>query len=117
MTEYKTIDELMEGKAPGEIKITNTSWSTHVWFRPYFKSRKWHGLDQTSDAWEAAGISYGGSTWKLYEEPKKKMKLRRAVVKSGPAGYYIPGGLYRTEPDNFFRWATGKDLLGIEVDE
>jgi hypothetical protein len=62
-----TIDELMDGKQPGEIKIALTHWGKASWFQPYFKDENgdWHGVleDKTADKFYYA---YPG--WNLYEE-------------------------------------------------
>lgn len=42
MTEYRSLDELMAGKAPGSLVVKS---SDGVVFRPYFRtvSERWHG--------------------------------------------------------------------------
>lgn len=71
MTELKTIDELMAGKAPDSLKI---SMADHDYFRPFFQNRNgdWFGLDRRSLA-----ISHCGQVkkWKVWEEPKPEEQL------------------------------------------
>ena len=39
-----TINELMENKSPGEIKVTRLSWEPKHWFQPfYIDGNHWHG--------------------------------------------------------------------------
>lgn len=72
MSKLKTIDELMAGKQPGEIKLRQESMRSGVWFKPYFKtSDKWYG-----ECNEPFQICFYGSTstWSIYTEPKAKVK-------------------------------------------
>ena len=76
MTEYQSIDSLMEGKAPGSVELVS---SGETRFKPYFRSATvWHGSDSTGDhiSWDAE-TSY----WKPYVKPKakRKIKLYRAI--------------------------------------
>ncbi len=68
-----TIDELMQGKKPGEIKVRQVTWGADCWFEPYFRTRLisessqwWNGLKQNecADCYTATG---GG--WELWQEP------------------------------------------------
>ncbi len=66
-----TIDELMEGKVPGSVRVTHYGWDNNKYFTPYFKSQnKWYGLSHlnTKDSWVDDSAS-----WQLYTGPKKKV--------------------------------------------
>ena len=64
-----TIDELMEGKKPGEIKISSGDYT----FIPYCKTRggNWGGLTENKDH---KFYSEDDTSWRLYTEPKKMIK-------------------------------------------
>lgn len=77
-----TIDELMQGKKPGEIKVTHKEgiFSAGYFFIPYFRSNyiqfrsaaTWYGLIDNSKPWDFPADL---DLWKLYEEPKPEVKL------------------------------------------
>jgi hypothetical protein len=76
-----TIDELMEGKKPGEIKVTKLGWNKENYFRPFFRDEQgeWHGLDElehkdTSDGYDL------NDNWSLWVEPKPKVVLHEVLV-------------------------------------
>ncbi len=66
-----TISELMEGKKPGEIRVTGLSeYDAVYWFRPYYRIEGcWHGPDIQVPhySWK------DDDTWQLYTEPKPKV--------------------------------------------
>lgn len=66
-----TIDELMEGKAPGSILLKQEH---EIIFRPYFKSKsgEWYGIDSQGFQHSHKCRSDG---WYLYEEPKPKRTI------------------------------------------
>jgi hypothetical protein len=74
-----TIDELMEGKQPGEIKITQDDF-VDIYFQPYYKvGMCWYGK-------LGSGVRLGEGFfdtyiyWRLYEEPKL-IRYKYAVLK------------------------------------
>lgn len=74
-----TIDELMEGKKPGEIKVRRRSWSEEVYFTPYFKEADvWYGLRNSyHDFWSGDVDEY-----EIYREPKPKVRRYLWAFKS-----------------------------------
>lgn len=66
--EWKTIDEHMEGKKWGDIKITEGDDDCH-WFRPFYRDNNgdWFGLDKVGDSYTY--VDGNDPCWKLYEEP------------------------------------------------
>lgn len=123
MTELKTIDELMEGKVPGSIKVS--CFADERYFIPFFKDDDvWRGLTQDGkyDAWCVRG---GG--WKLYTELKKTRKLRPAVFLSHMPGepkarIFVSAVIYETEQDARDRFGDrficmAPDAYEIEVEE
>ena len=47
-TKLQTIDEIMEGKAPGSVKIRNPEWPPDALFIPYYRiasENRWYGVD------------------------------------------------------------------------
>ncbi len=68
-----TIDELMEGKRPGEIRITRATNIRTEYVRPFYKdnSWQWHGLDEHN---VNADLYFDKDDWRLYEEPKPKVR-------------------------------------------
>lgn len=81
-----TIDELMQGKKPGEIKIARAYWDSTSWFAPYFKDRGnyWHGLLQGDHNFVA---NEALSDWHLYAQPKPKRILYEWIYRD--AGSWI----------------------------
>lgn len=80
MSEFKSIDELMEGKKPGEVKlITNDSDSI---FTPYYREEfgedgkpEWAGrYSKYRQIEDLMSESATARIWVLFEEPKKKVK-------------------------------------------
>src|SRR5574338_716543 len=72
-----TLDELIaehtkDGKRPDELRIAHCSWLPDQWFQPFYKCRNgfWHGLIQNN----ANDFYEGRGEWKLYTEPKPKVK-------------------------------------------
>lgn len=74
-----TIDQLMEGKKPGEIKIcTSKHPMRDGYFVPYYNIRGlwygiFHALDNRIDN-EIHNSEDEGDYWQLYTQPKKKVK-------------------------------------------
>lgn len=76
MTDLSTIDELMEGKKPGEIKIRQIGWDSKKWFQPFFAtSGEWTGILNNESGTPYRSVWYGDEAlWQLWSEPKKKVK-------------------------------------------
>jgi hypothetical protein len=76
-----TLDKLMEGKGPGEIKVRKSSYGEDGYFIPYFRSiyDTWHGLrdDETNDYYDA---NY--DCWELYTEPKPKVRRAQYLMQN-----------------------------------
>lgn len=73
-----TIDELMEGKEPGSVRVFRKGYDADEWFRPYYKTKKdWWGLTQSSLCHACSSLH---DDWQLYEEPKPKPK-RKIVLR------------------------------------
>lgn len=83
-----TLDDLMEGKKPGEIKVSIRGIENSYWFRPYFKDRngRWFGPGSDGNS-NFFGATYDAS---IFEEPKpkKKITLYQWLVKE-PDGDYL----------------------------
>lgn len=79
-----TIDELMQGKQPGEIKITHAEWKDlpSCFFKPFFKDKYqiWFGLGEDDEGEDAYS---NRDDWYLWQEPRKKIKRWLWVSKSG----------------------------------
>lgn len=119
-----TIDELMEGKAPGSVKIICPGWGPDEYFVPFYrdKTHDWCGLD---DAGDSLGFDATHSRWKLYTEPKKKKVLRPAVYKQG-ADFLLSPMLYESlekakehlEAVGYFKvQSMAPDSYAVEVEE
>lgn len=68
-----TIDELMAGKKPGEIKIRRAEWglAQRTWFKPMYKINNcWIGPSSGS---ECDRFFNDCDDWEIYREPKKKV--------------------------------------------
>jgi len=83
-----TINELMEGKQPGEIKMKRSHWGDDdgSWFRPYYyieHKNEWYGITNhsRSTSWIAA---YHG--WEIYKEPVKIVTWYRPKTVLGSSG-------------------------------
>ena len=72
MTDYKTIDELMEGKEWGDIKITYKRWDDCCWLRPFYRDKDgdWFGLDEVR---ELLTVDGNDPCWTLYKEPQEAL--------------------------------------------
>jgi hypothetical protein len=114
-----TISELMEGKAPGTVRITKGSAPNGHSFTPYYRSRDCHGTHWWYGMRES-GISDcfldRGNDWSLYTEPKPKVVwvewLASPVGMPGSSGglYYWPRG---HTPKSNPRWTytpTGREV-------
>lgn len=71
-----TLDELMEGGAPGSVTVRQKDWPITKTFRPYYTGKSygtywWYGLteDGHTDTYMADG---GGNYWELYQEPPQE---------------------------------------------
>ncbi len=69
-----TIDELMEGKKPGEIKICRSIDRTK-YFIPFFRDsiKQWNGLGPAGE-FKCEMAKASSLNWELYQEPKPKVK-------------------------------------------
>lgn len=97
MTEEKlyTIDELMEGKAPGSVKIARANWDRGTFFSPYYKDKykRWTGPDEEGVTWHDEGTY---REYKFYSEPKKKKVLRPAIYRSALNSLSLTTNLYES---------------------
>lgn len=62
-----TIKELMEGKAPGSIKIQRKCWEPDRWFIPYYSAGNLYYGVRDSD--RSDSFSTIGDDWELWTEP------------------------------------------------
>ena len=64
------ISEIMEGKVPGSVRVTNTDGPHY--FRPFFidENDRWSG---TNEKGFTASCNRYDENWRLYREPKKKV--------------------------------------------
>ena len=93
-----TIDQLMEGKQPGEIKVCRQDQTG--WFQPFVKAKgEWWGRTHENQSfWDV-----GYSNWTIYTEPKPTKVVYEWIVK-------VNGGIWQIEPnllseddaDNYF---------------
>ena len=119
MSEWKTLDELMEGKAPGEIRVNNKDYPAASWFQPYFKSYSdWYGLNELGYQKSHSGLEYH---WRIWQEPKKKVMKYLWRYRDYKREWAIWNN-YKTE-DEAQKLFENKDryekmpLPGIEVEE
>lgn len=116
------ISDLMEGKAPGSVKICHSTYSSFEWFRPYYKDSNdnWHGLLEDDRTLTTTIVD----DWHLWSPPKKKKTLYQWAIKqdghdnwSVSKFYYEGDGQlkegYRYVGDNYRRL----DYTAIEVDD
>lgn len=76
MTELFTIDQLMEGKKPGEIKIQISPEWTFEFFEPYYKlDSYWYGILTEVDGTKFNDYFEKDVFFKLYKEPRLKKKV------------------------------------------
>lgn len=91
-----TIDCLMFGKRPGEIKIVRRKEIYKMWWwKPYFKSNKdcWYGIDINGDV---LVFKDDDGPWYIWHEPKKKVKKWLWVN----AVYGLHGSFHSSQPCN-----------------
>jgi len=85
-----TIDQLMEGKAPGSIKIACADLER--WFQPFYKNKAgtWFGL-------EGSGFSVSFSNdfqdWYIYTEPKPTKVVYEWLLLEDDQSWTIDGSL------------------------
>lgn len=126
MTEEKlfTIDELMEGKAPGSVKITQPEMKSDYYMEPFFLGcNGW--VCRSSDNQMYAFRSTSTRRWKLYTEPKKKKVLRPAVIRysDNSKKFRVTDDLYESEDEARKVCASGiflcmaPDSYAVEVEE
>ena len=74
-----TLNQLMEGRRPGEIKVCKLSLGGGSYFIPYFQNvyGRWHGLreDGTNEDYAA-----NNNLWEIYTEPKPKVKRAQYII-------------------------------------
>lgn len=66
-----TIDELMEGKKPGEIKVI---YDVYIFTPHYRMNNRWYGFYPDDDKEFMKCECATQDIWELYTEPKKKVK-------------------------------------------
>lgn len=66
-----TINDLMKGKQPGEIKVRLLGWNQNEWFKPYFKDECWHGTNQIGKHHNYTGAG----DWQLWQEPVEEVEV------------------------------------------
>lgn len=71
--QFFTIDELMEGKVPGSVKVQGCNWDALDWCKPFYKTAgtAWRVLGSKNDEYLVVG---GREEWRIYVEPKPKVK-------------------------------------------
>lgn len=101
---YKTLNDLMEGKQPGEIRVRRGDWPPESWFRPFFvvRSQGWMGL--------MASLGYSiwdddEPYWTLWTEPAPPKKMRK--VKMYRAIYKVDSGYI----SSYRGWHSDKSLF------
>ncbi len=104
MSEYKSIDELMEGKAPGSVKVQFLNWPETLYFVPYFKDLenkgRWHGQNYSSvSSGRADWFEGDAGEWKLYEEPKKPVVRWLWAYRSGACTEWLEASSFYTEDE------------------
>jgi len=106
-----TIDELMEGKFPGQITIVNTSGTV---FTPYFMDSDgmWMGKDLNGDL---AGNRADNPNWSIYEEPKKLVKKWLWRYKNANKEWEY-NTIYTTE-EEANRWFNSYECIKLEYTE
>ena len=101
-----TIDKLMEGKKPGEVKIRRLSWECG-YFQPFYKiDDSWHGLRINGSRTYSTACLSPTLDWELYQESSKKVKKWLWVDVKG----------YMTEEEACQRSGNLKALKGTEID-
>ena len=96
-----TITELMQGKAPGEIRIMLSSWSNSQWFRPFFVTRKqdWYGITQDDIATGHSAMSSSG--WQLYTDPPKTVTMWKWAMQFH--GIWTEGNSFHADGPSFLQ--------------
>jgi hypothetical protein len=79
-----TLNKLMEGRKPGEIKVCKDLFYASRYFVPYFLTRDglWYGMDSegTPEAHLGLNMSSTAAGWHLYTAPKPKVKRALHVI-------------------------------------
>ena len=114
-----TIDELMEGKAPGSVKVTNVKpgdmWGDDEYFIPYFKvSNTWYGKSSAGNYMTQGDQDVYG----LYKEPKK-MKTWYWCYHTMFSGLPTISALFKTEKEVRDRYGSDmlKPIFTVELEE
>ncbi len=89
-----TIDQLMTGKKPGEIKIRASGWDDETYFVPYFQEDNagnyWYGVIPGKGVHNYNPEEDG---WEIYSEPKPKVKRWMWIIKYEPTDELVYKGL------------------------
>ena len=107
-----TIDELMKGKKPGEIKVSSGEYlgdDNGFYFIPFFKiDYVWHGQVIGPEHIRADYFKgHENDTWYLYTEPKKKVKRWMWAYQSSTNRHnWFVDSIYYTEDE--FKSRMGK---------
>jgi hypothetical protein len=93
-----TIDELMTGKQPGEIKVRLSYWPETTWFRPMFKDKSgenWFGQKTNGDAEQW----FGNDDWQLWQEPVEEVEVFEWMYKVKPHDRWLLDAGLMTETE------------------
>jgi hypothetical protein len=115
MSDLKTIDDLMEDRFPGEIKIRNVNWDNDDYFIPYFITTcgLWYGIDVDG----AATYYADTASWQIYTEPKRKKIVYEWMFYSH-RGWFISDALCtEEEATHTYRGVYQKTGRQFEVEE
>lgn len=119
-----TINELVAeySRIPGDIKITVSNYRSDFYFIPFYNVGDiWYGIN------DMGGSIYWDSeiSWKLYTEPRKKIKLYKWLVRNTLQHYYQETETYGKNQEEVQKYLHGDhwlviarlDSTMIEVDE
>ena len=117
-----TITELMQGRAPGEIRVRSPGWGSDAYFTPYYLAGAyWCGINNNGA--HASSNNYNDD-WELYTEPKRKVALYNWAVRYVDRGnsIYSSIGYFSCEEAlhtgiRGITWCQRLDHTKIEVEE
>jgi hypothetical protein len=108
----KTLDQLMEGKAPGSVKLCSADWDSDRYWCPYFKDADgdWVGIDCDGFTTHAAAYS---TRYKIYTLPRKTVRMWPVVMRDKRHFVWISSRLFKSVTDAETVYADWDDTTAV----
>lgn len=118
MSKLQTIDEIMEGREPGSVRVRQGHWHQDVWFAPHFRDHggTWYGLSKDGYASDYPG------NYSMFEIVRPTVAYYQWVVVQAEGFPYVPDFMYSSEEElrkdhTAVRMVRRLDHTRIEIEE